>query len=68
MAVSAAQKKASNKYNREHMATLGCKVTKEQARAFKEHCQHKGSTANKILRDFVLNSIETAPSGAEQEE
>lgn len=57
MAVSAAQKRASDKYNREHMATLGCKVTKEQAQAFKDHCQSKGSTANKVLRDFVIDSI-----------
>ncbi len=57
MAISEAQKKASNKYNKEHMATLGCKVTKEQAQAFKEHCQNKGSTANKVLRDFVFESI-----------
>ncbi len=71
MAVSAAQKKASNKYNKEHMATLGCKVTKEQAQAFKEHCQSKGSTANKVLRDFVLDSIgsnKPAPEGTESEE
>ena len=52
-----AQKRASNKYNKEHMATLGCKVTKEQAKAFKEHCQSKGSTTNKVLRNFVLDSI-----------
>lgn len=57
MAISEAQKKASNKYNKEHMATLGCKVTKEQAQAFKEHCHKKGSTANKVLRDFVFESI-----------
>lgn len=60
MAVSEAQKKASNKYNKEHMATLGCKVTKEQAQAFKNHCKSKGSTTNKVLRDFVLDSIEPA--------
>ena len=58
MAVSEAQKKASNKYNKEHMATLGCKVTKEQAQAFKNHCKSRGSTTNKVLRDFVLDSIE----------
>lgn len=71
MAVSAAQKKASNKYNKEHMSTLGCKVTKEQAQAFKEHCQSKGSTANKVLRDFVLDNIgssKPAPSGTESED
>lgn len=57
MAPTDAQKRASDKYNRQHMATLGCKVTKEQAQAFKDHCQSKGSTANKVLRDFVLDSI-----------
>ncbi len=65
MAISAAQKRASNKYNREHMATLGCKVTKEQAQAFKDHCQSKGSTANKVLRDFVIDSIGSS-NGADQ--
>lgn len=53
------------------MSTLGCKVTKEQAQAFKEHCQSKGSTANKVLRDFVLDSIgssKPAPSGTESED
>lgn len=57
-----AQKRASDKYNREHMATLGCKVTKEQAQAFKEYCQNKGSTANKMLRAFVLKSIKPPDS------
>lgn len=56
--ISEAQKRASNKYNKEHMATLGCKVTKEQAQAFKEHCKNKNSTTNKVLRDFVLDCIQ----------
>ncbi len=75
MAVSEAQKRASNKYNREHMSVLGCKVTKEQAQAFKEHCKNNGSTTNKVLRDFVLDSISLhtdnnipAPKGTETEE
>lgn len=52
------------------MATLGCKVTKEQAQAFKDHCNSKGSTANKVLRDFVLDSIgannETVPDSSKE--
>ena len=36
MAVSEAQKRASNKYNLENMATLGCKVKKDDAEKFKE--------------------------------
>ena len=60
MPPSEAQKRAADKYNREHMSTLGCKVTKEQAQAFKEYCQSKDSTANKMLRDYVLNCISEA--------
>ena len=39
MAVSESQKRAADKYNREHMATLGCKVKKEEAAAFKERAR-----------------------------
>lgn len=67
MAPSEAQKRASNKYNLEHMSTLGCKVRKAQAVAFKAYCQNQGSTSNTVLKDFVLGCIgeqETAPQGA----
>ncbi|MDD7278617.1 MAG: hypothetical protein PUH30_03680 [Oscillospiraceae bacterium] len=67
MSPTEAQKRASNKYNKEHMATLGCKVTKEQAQAFKAHCQKKGSTTNKVLRDFVLDSISTDETAPDQD-
>lgn len=68
MAPSEAQKRASNKYNLEHMSTLGCKVRKAQAVAFKAYCQNQGSTSNTVLKDFVLGCIgeqETAPQGGE---
>ena len=57
MAPSEAQKRASNKYNVEHMSTLGCKVRKAQAVAFKAYCQNQGSTSNTVLKDFVLGCI-----------
>ena len=57
MAPSEAQKRASNKYNLEHMSTLGCKVRKAQAVAFKAYCQNQGSTSNTVLKDFVLGCI-----------
>ncbi|MGI6182090.1 MAG: hypothetical protein ACOYIE_08440 [Agathobaculum sp.] len=57
MAVSEAQKKASDKYNREHMTTLGCKVKKEEAAAFKAYCAAQGKTANTELKDHVLKCI-----------
>ena len=58
MAISEAQKRASNKYNMEHMATLGCKVKKTQAAQFKAYAEQKGKTANTVLREYVLNCIE----------
>jgi len=55
--VSEAQKRAANKYNREHMATLGCKVRKEEATAFKEYAADQGKTANTVLKEYVLDCI-----------
>lgn len=57
MAPSDAQKRASNKYNLEHMATLGCKVKKGQAEAFKAYCADQGKTANNVLKEYVLDCI-----------
>lgn len=61
MAPTDAQKRASNRYNLEHMATLGCKVRKEQAEAFKSYCSLRGMTANNALREYVLKCIDESP-------
>lgn len=55
--VSDSQKKARDKWDGENMATLGCKVKKEQAERFKEYAHGKGTTANALLKDFVLDTI-----------
>lgn len=39
------------------MAVLGCKVKKEQAEKFKQHAEQQGTTANNLLKGFVLNAI-----------
>ena len=58
MSPSEAQKRASNKYIKEHMATLGCKVRKEEAAAFKDYASKQGKTANTVLKEYVLKCIE----------
>lgn len=55
---SEAQKRASNKYNLEHMSTLGCKVKKDKAEAFKKYCSEQGKTTNTVLREFVYKCID----------
>jgi len=69
MAVSDAQKRASNKYIKEHMATLACKVRKEQASAFREYCEAQGMTSNTAIKTYVMGCIEgseTASSRPQQ--
>lgn len=57
MAVSEAQKKASDRYNAAHMATIGCKMKKEKVAAFKKYCTERGTTPNAVLSEFVLSCI-----------
>lgn len=53
-----AKKKASNaKWDKQNMATLGCKVKKEQAEKFKKYASEQGKTANAILKDYVMEKI-----------
>ena len=57
MAISEAQKKASAKYHKENIASLACRVKKEQAEKFKAFCTNQGKTSNAVLREFVLECI-----------
>lgn len=70
MAVSNAKKKANAKWDSENMATLACKVKRDQADKFKVYCAGVGKTSNAVLRDFVLESIgeesPQQPAGAPQ--
>ena len=57
MAPSEAQKKASAKYQKENIASLACRVKKEQADKFKAYCEAQGKTPNAVLREYVLSCI-----------
>lgn len=73
MAVSDAKKKANAKWDSENMATLACKVKRDQADKFKAYCAGVGKTSNSVLRECVLSCIGEAmgespqkPAGAPQ--
>lgn len=57
VAISEAQKRASNKYNSKHMTTLGCKVKREEAEKFKEYASTQNKTSNALLKEYVLSCI-----------
>lgn len=46
------------------MATLGCRVKKDQAESFKVFCEIQGRTSNAVLRDYVLECIGEGPQEA----
>ena len=58
MAPSEAQKKAAAKYHKENIASLACRVKKEQAEQFKAYCKSVGKTCNAVLREYVLSCID----------
>lgn len=57
MAPSEAQRKASAKYQKENIASLACRVKKDQAEKFKAYCAEQGKTSNAVLREYVLDCI-----------
>ena len=57
MSPSDAQKKAAAKYHRENIASLACRVRKEQAEKFKAYCEAQSKTSNAVLREYVLECI-----------
>lgn len=63
MSPTEAQKRASAKYQRENIASIACRVKKEQAEKFKSYCMERGKTSNAVLRDFVLECIGDKEAG-----
>ena len=50
---------ASAKYQKEHIASVACRLKKEQAEAFKRYCESQGKTPNAVLREYILDCLET---------
>ncbi len=58
---SRAKRMSNNKWDKENMATLGCKVRKEEAERFKEYAKAQNKTANNVLKEFVFDCIGKKP-------
>lgn len=57
MSVSEKKKISNAKWDKENMATLGCRVKKDEAAAFKDYAASKGKTANTVLKEYVIQCI-----------
>lgn len=55
-----AQRRAQNKWQTAHESTLGCKLKKPVADAFKEYARMQNTTVSALLSQFVRDTLETA--------
>ena len=63
MAVSDKKKASNAKWDKENMKTIGCRVKKEEAEAFKKYAEDKGKTSNTLLKEYVIKTIERDTGG-----
>ena len=57
MAISDAHKNANRKWDKQNMLTIGVRLRRDEAMAFKEYAARQGRTANAVLKDFVMACI-----------
>lgn len=67
MAISEAHKRANQKWDKENMMTLGVRLKKKDALAFKEYAGAQGRTANAVLKEFVFSCLYPEGESAAQE-
>ena len=63
MAPTESKKRANKKYQAKNIASLACRVRKDQAEKFKAYCSSLGKTSNAVLRDYVLDCIDEKGTG-----
>ena len=51
--------------HKENIASLACRVKKEQAEKFKAYCEAQEKTSNAVLREFVMRCIGENENAAE---
>lgn len=62
--VKPAQKKARDKWDKENMTTLSCKVKKEQAEKVKAHALSRGETVNGFVNRAITETMQRDSSTA----
>lgn len=55
--VSEAQKKARNKWDKENMAQISCKLKKEYKERFQGYAKEQGKTVNALLTEYIVRCI-----------
>lgn len=67
MALTDAKRRANNKYIKENMTTLGCKMRRDYAEEFKAACRMAGKTPNAIFKAAADQFMEDYNRGKSEE-
>lgn len=57
MTISRSKRAANNKWDKENMKIVACKLRKEQAERFSQYAKDNGTTVNSLLKNFILEKI-----------
>lgn len=57
MAVSRAKRASNNKWDKENMKIVACKIKIEDAELFKEYAEDNKTTPNALLRNYIYKCI-----------
>ncbi len=55
--VPRSKRAANNKWDKENMKIVACKLRKEHAEQFKQYAKDNGTTPNALLKAYVLKTI-----------
>ena len=55
--ITEAKRRNNNAWDAKNMATLGTRIRKETAEEFKRYAQERGTTANALLKEYVLQCL-----------
>ncbi len=58
MTVSRSKRAANNKWDKENMKIVACKLKTEDAEAFKQYANDNGTTPNALLRGYVFKCLD----------
>lgn len=57
MPVSRAKRASNNKWDKENMKIVACKIKKEDAENFKQFAENNNTTPNALLRSYIYKCI-----------
>lgn len=57
MAVSRAKRASNNKWDKENMKIVACKIKIDDADAFKKYAEDNSTTPNALLRKYIYSCI-----------